>query len=132
MTRPFSFAIRSTTCFRCSGWRGTADVMREPLHTLAQIFVEIFDSSISPYSIHLQTYTYNELFRAPVLAALGPFRKIFPLEAFLGRLLLFQVISTPRILAPLLQRSRTVKMRQVDASSFAKSRGKEACAQAVT
>lgn len=70
--------------------RGTADVMREPLHTLAQIFVEIFDSSISPYSIHLQTYTYNELFRAPVLAALGPFRKIFPLEAFLGRLLLFQ------------------------------------------
>ena len=70
--------------------RGTADVMREPLHTLAQIFVEIVDSSISPYSIHLQTYTYNELFRAPVLAALGPFRKIFPLEAFLGRLLLFQ------------------------------------------
>lgn len=71
-------------------FRGTADVMREPLHTLAQLFVEVFDSSISPYSIHLQAYTYNDLFRAPVLAALGPFRKIFPLEAFLGRLLLFQ------------------------------------------
>jgi ferredoxin len=70
--------------------RGTADVVREPLHTLAQLFVEVFDTSISPYTMHLQTYTYNELFRAPVLAALGPFKKIFPLEAFLGRLMLFQ------------------------------------------
>jgi choline dehydrogenase-like flavoprotein len=70
--------------------RGTADVVREPLHTLAQLFVEVVDCSISPYSIHLQTYTYNDLFRAPVLAALGPFERVFPLEAFLGRLLLFQ------------------------------------------
>jgi choline dehydrogenase-like flavoprotein len=70
--------------------RGTADVVREPLHTLAQLFVEVFDDSISPYTIHMQTYTYNDLFRAPVLAALGPFKKAFPLETFLGRLLLFQ------------------------------------------
>jgi choline dehydrogenase-like flavoprotein len=70
--------------------RGTADVVREPLHTLAQLFVEIVDSSISPHTIHLQTYTYNDLFRAPVLAALGPFKKAFPLETFLERLLLFQ------------------------------------------
>ena len=70
--------------------RGTSDVVREPLHTLAQLFVEVFDSSLSPYSIHLQTYTYNDLFRNPVLAALGPFKRIFPLEALLGRLLLFQ------------------------------------------
>jgi choline dehydrogenase-like flavoprotein len=70
--------------------RGTADVVREPLHTLAQLFVEVFDSAISPYTIHLQTYTYNDLFRAPVEAALGPFKKVFPVEAFLGRLLLIQ------------------------------------------
>jgi choline dehydrogenase-like flavoprotein len=70
--------------------RGTADVVREPLHTLAQLFVEIFDTSISPYTIHLQTYTYNDLFCSPVLAALGPFKKLFPFEAFLGHLMLFQ------------------------------------------
>jgi choline dehydrogenase-like flavoprotein len=70
--------------------RGTADVVREPLHTLAQLFVEIFDSAISPHTIHMQTYTYNDLFRAPVLAVLGPFKKVFPVETFLGRLMLFQ------------------------------------------
>jgi choline dehydrogenase-like flavoprotein len=70
--------------------RGTADVASEPLHTLAQLFVEIFDGAISPYTIHLQTYTYNEQFCESVLGTLGPFKKMFPLEAFLGRLLLFQ------------------------------------------
>lgn len=70
--------------------RGTAGVVKEPLHTLAQLYLEIIDEAISPYSIHLQTYTYNDLFRAPVMAALGPFRKMFPVETFLGRLMLFQ------------------------------------------
>ena len=70
--------------------RGTPNVVREPLHTLAQLFVEIFDDSISAHGIHLQAYTYNELFREPVLAALGPLKSIFPIEAFLGRLMLFQ------------------------------------------
>ena len=70
--------------------RGTADVVREPLHTLAQLFVEVFDNSISPYAIHLQTYTYNELFRAALLASLGPLKRAFPIEPFLGRLLLIQ------------------------------------------
>lgn len=70
--------------------RGTANVMREPLHTLAQLFVEVMDKSISPYTIHLQTYTYNDLFLDPVRAALGPLKRIFPFERFVGRLLLFQ------------------------------------------
>ncbi len=70
--------------------KGTADVATERLHTLSQLFVEIFDSAVSPYTVHLQTYTYNELFRDPVIAKLGPARPLFPLEAFVGRLLLFQ------------------------------------------
>ena len=69
---------------------GTAHVVREPLHTLAQLFIEVFDRTISPYTIHLQTYTYNELFRDAILAKLGPLKDLFPMEAFLGRLLLFQ------------------------------------------
>jgi hypothetical protein len=71
-------------------FRGTAGVVRERLHTLAQIFIEIFDAAISPYTIHLQTYTYNELFRDTVSARLGNLKKAFPLESLLGRLLLFQ------------------------------------------
>ena len=70
--------------------QGTDGVMQEPLHTLAQLFVEIFDESVSPYTVHLQTYTYNDLFRDAVLAKLGPVARLFPLETFLGRLLLFQ------------------------------------------
>ena len=70
--------------------KGTAQVSTERLHTLAQLFLEIFDPSVSPYTIHLQTYTYNELFREPVAAKLGPARPFFPLESFIGRLLLFQ------------------------------------------
>lgn len=69
---------------------GTQDVVREPLHTLAQLFFEIYDKCISPYTVHLQTYTYNDLYREPVLAKLGPLKGMFPMESFLGRLLLFQ------------------------------------------
>jgi hypothetical protein len=76
-------------------FRGTAGVVRERLHTLAQLFIEIFDAAISPYTIHLQTYTYNELFRDTVSARvgylkMGRLKKTFPLESLLGRLLLFQ------------------------------------------
>lgn len=71
-------------------FKGTQRVSTERLHTLAQIFVEILDPKISPYTIHLQTYTYNELFRDPLVAALKQARHVFPQEAFLGRLLLFQ------------------------------------------
>ena len=70
--------------------KGTAGVSSERLHTLSQIFLEIFDPAVSPYTVHLQTYTYNELFRDPVLAKLGHAKAVFPVEAFVGRLLLFQ------------------------------------------
>lgn len=69
---------------------GTGNVTQEPLHTLSQLFFEIFDEAISPYTIHLQTYTYNDLYREPVMAKLGPLKSVFPMESFLGRLLLFQ------------------------------------------
>ncbi len=70
--------------------KGTPEVATEQLHTLAQLFVEILDPAISPYTIHLQTYTYNELFREPIIQKLGPLKPFFPLETFVGRLLLFQ------------------------------------------
>lgn len=63
---------------------------RGNLHTLAQLFFEILDDAISPYTIHLQTYTYNDLFEQPIQQKLGPLRHIFPWKAFLSRLFLFQ------------------------------------------
>lgn len=41
--------------------RGDGKVPREALHTLSQLFVEIQDENISPYTIHLQLYTYNDI-----------------------------------------------------------------------
>ena len=70
--------------------KGTPDVLREPLHTLAQLFVEVLDESISPFTVHLQTYTYNDLFEQAAFSRLGALKAMFPAESFLGRLLLFQ------------------------------------------
>ena len=63
---------------------------RGNLHTLAQMFIEIMDEALSPFTIHLQTYTYNDLFEAPIAQKLGPLRKVFPWKTFLSRLFLFQ------------------------------------------
>ena len=70
--------------------RGSGNVTRERLHTLAQLFLEITDRAISPHTIHLQAYTYNDLFRAPIEQKLGPLRPLFPMDAFLSRLFLYQ------------------------------------------
>jgi len=60
------------------------------VHTLTQIFLEIMDDAISPNTIHLQTYTYNDLFEQPIARKLGPLAKIFPWKTFLSRLYLLQ------------------------------------------
>ena len=43
-------------------FRGARDVEHEKLQTLAQFYLEILDPKISPYSIHLQIYTYADLY----------------------------------------------------------------------
>src|SRR5262249_30649173 len=53
-------------------------------------FLEIVDRNVSPYTVHLQAYTYNELFEQPVAKMLGPLRSLFPGRAFFSRLFLFQ------------------------------------------
>ena len=60
------------------------------LHTLAQLFVEVLDPELSPFTIHLQTYTFNDLFEQPIAKMLGPLARVFPWRAFLQRLYLFQ------------------------------------------
>jgi choline dehydrogenase-like flavoprotein len=48
------------------------DVQHEALHTLCQLFIEIFDDQITPHSVHLQVYTYNDLIGQAVRVAFGP------------------------------------------------------------
>lgn len=41
--------------------RSGGDVRQEQLHTLSQMFIEIFDRKITPHSVHLQVYSYSDL-----------------------------------------------------------------------
>ena len=43
---------------------GVPGFSRADVHTLAQMFVEVMDQALSPSTIHLQAYTYNDLVRA--------------------------------------------------------------------
>ena len=68
-------------------YQSQAAVSEEPLYTLAQVFIELFDPGMQ--TVHLQVYTYNELF----MRSLGPLRLLLPGPArrsLLGRLLLIQ------------------------------------------
>jgi choline dehydrogenase-like flavoprotein len=59
--------------------RSAGDVTREALHTLSQLFVEIFDPKISPRTVHLQIYSYSDLIGQAIRGSFGPLAK--PLEA---------------------------------------------------
>jgi choline dehydrogenase-like flavoprotein len=67
--------------------RGAPAVVKERLHTLPQIFLELFDENISKHSLHMQLYTYNDLYGR---ALKGKFGKIYgliqaPANLMLGR-----------------------------------------------
>jgi choline dehydrogenase-like flavoprotein len=51
--------------------RNSGDVETEPMHTLAQLFVELVDPTMSSRTIHLQLYTFNEFIRERVRRATG-------------------------------------------------------------
>jgi choline dehydrogenase-like flavoprotein len=73
-------------------YRGMAGVESEKLFTLSQIFLELFDPAVSRNTVHLQVYTYNDLYPAVLRKALGFLHRFFkPLMArALGRLLVVQ------------------------------------------
>ena len=68
------------------------NVRDERLHTLSQIFLEILDREISPYSVHLQVYSFNSLIGRLVRNSMGPLASVFELLAreIEGRLMLVQ------------------------------------------
>src|ERR1019366_87976 len=68
------------------------DVRHEALHALSQLYLEILDPKVSPYTVHLQVYTYNDLIGRTICGAMGPLAKWLPFLAreLEGRLLLIQ------------------------------------------
>jgi choline dehydrogenase-like flavoprotein len=56
--------------------RGVGNVQTEALNTLCQIFLEITDPAISPYTVHLQVYTYNDLIGQALRKTVGPFARL--------------------------------------------------------
>ena len=63
---------------------GSGDVRHESLHTLSQLFLEIMDPGVSPHTVHLQLYSYNDLIGQAVAGALGSLAAPF---GFLARAL---------------------------------------------
>lgn len=73
-------------------WARTPGVQSEPLHTLSQVFLEILDRDISHPGIHLQIYSYNELYSVALRKRLGPLYGLLApgLSRMVERLLLIQ------------------------------------------
>lgn len=67
----------------------SGNVVEEKLHTLAQLFLEVFDKNISQNTVHLQVYTYNDFFLNKLKKITGIFFPYFK-DIVLGRLHLFQ------------------------------------------
>lgn len=70
-------------------YRAAAGIMQEDINTLCQLFLEISDPALADESIHLQLYTYNDLYLKALERKLGFLRSLarLPLRAFLGRLI---------------------------------------------
>jgi ferredoxin len=69
---------------------GAGAVTKENLHTLSQAFIEVMDEKVSSYTVHLQVYTYNELYSQAIDSTAGPLRSLVPKDLLLSRLLLLQ------------------------------------------
>lgn len=73
-------------------YRGTRGVQSEALHTLAQAFMEIRDPEITPRTIHMEVFTYNDMMPAAAASRLGllaPLLEI-PVSEFLRRVIVNQ------------------------------------------
>ncbi len=74
------------------GLRGERGADRERLHTLAQVFVELFDPALGSHPVHLQVYTYNDLYSDAMRAMFSAAYPLVRLPAgiMLNRLMVIQ------------------------------------------
>jgi hypothetical protein len=88
-------------------FRGTKGTLEEKAHTMAQLFVEILDREVSEHLVHLQMYSFNELYLLALKRLFGPtyFLASPFVDAFLERLWIilgyFHSKGSPRVKATL-------------------------------
>jgi ferredoxin len=72
--------------------RASPEVIREKLHTLAQVFVELADPALTERTIHLQICGYNHNYLDVLRDLLGPFRSMsrWAVPGIMGRLFVVQ------------------------------------------
>jgi choline dehydrogenase-like flavoprotein len=71
-------------------YEATREYDTASVHTLAQVFLEILDPAVSPYSVHVQLYSYNDLYQRVFANMLGPMHRRLPLGALLSRMWIAQ------------------------------------------
>jgi choline dehydrogenase-like flavoprotein len=69
-------------------YRATKGVESENLHTLSQLFLEILDEEISQKTLHIQLYSYTDLYTRALKSLLGVTHPLFApfLSMFMSRL----------------------------------------------
>ncbi|MGB8356666.1 MAG: hypothetical protein WCD79_22400 [Chthoniobacteraceae bacterium] len=70
--RPVSIKDSQYFLFPLLMGRKAKGMRHEPLHTLSQLFIEIFDPKVSPHTVHLQVYSYNDLIGGALRDSFGP------------------------------------------------------------
>ncbi len=69
-------------------WSSGVRPDRVPSHTLAQVFAEIDDPAVSPWLVHGQVYSWNEFYRAELMAKYGRLPLAGPVFGALSRRLI--------------------------------------------
>lgn len=70
-----------------------SEIKKQEAHTLAQLFLELEDKTVSPHTVHMQLYSYMDFFEETMrerLRGLYPFFKGVLDRYFYGRFLLLQ------------------------------------------
>ena len=68
----------------------SSSARREELHTLAQVFMEVQDPAVSRRTVHLQLYTYNEIYDLEFRRRFGKLYPFMPTGQVLDRMSLIQ------------------------------------------
>jgi choline dehydrogenase-like flavoprotein len=88
---------------------------REELHTLAQAFLELWDPAISKRTIHLQLYTYNDIYDLELRRRFGRLYPFLPSGQVLDRMSLIQgfLHSDDSVSVRVVRRGDILKLRKV-------------------
>jgi len=90
--RPVTLKDSQYFLFPLLRYAGQPGVRGEALHTLSQVFLEICDPAISEHTVHIQVYTYNDLYAGALRKSFGRAARLAEpaMGPLLSRLLIMQ------------------------------------------